>query len=336
MDTPNAHYDQPWKEAIEDYLEYFLDFFFPQVHALIDWTRDYQSLDKELQQISPTATSGEREGDKLFQVWQRNGEDAYILIHIEVQSQEDTDFSERMYIYHYRSFDLHKKVISLAILGDDRPTWRPQAYRYELGGCSVNFVFPTAKLLDYESRCESLERESNPFALLVMAHLKTKATTGKAEERETWKWHLVRLLYERGYTEEEIVRFFRLLDWMMTLPQVLQDSFDTKLRNYQEERKMPILSNIELRAIEKGREEGRQEGLQEGRQEGLQEGLQAGILENARSSVLEVLTVRFDRVPSELSDSIEQITDVATLQNLHRQAISIESLTEFDRLLDNN
>ncbi|MGC9505576.1 transposase [Baaleninema sp.] len=316
MDTPNANYDQPWKEAIENYLEYFLEFFFPPVHALIDWTRDYQSLDKELQQISPNATSGEREGDKLFQVWQRNGEDAYILIHIEVQSQEDTDFGERMYIYHYRSFDLHKKVISLAILGDDRPTWRPQNYHYELGGCSVNFVFPIAKLLDYESQWESLERESNPFALLVMAHLKTKATNNKAEERESWKWHLVQLLYERGYTEEDIIKFFRLLDWMMTLPQVLQDSFDTKLQNYQEERKMPILSNIELRAIEKGRE--------------------AGILENARSSVLEVLTVRFDRVPSELSDRINQITDVATLQNLHRQAISIESLTEFDRLLDND
>ncbi|MGC9505993.1 MAG: hypothetical protein ACP5D4_19990, partial [Baaleninema sp.] len=36
LDTPNAHYDQPWEEAIEDYLDYFIEFFFPQVHTLID------------------------------------------------------------------------------------------------------------------------------------------------------------------------------------------------------------------------------------------------------------------------------------------------------------
>jgi signal transduction histidine kinase len=51
LDTPNANYDQPWKEAIEYYLEPFLTFFFPEVHTLIDWNRDYQSLDKELQQV---------------------------------------------------------------------------------------------------------------------------------------------------------------------------------------------------------------------------------------------------------------------------------------------
>ena len=62
MNTPNANFDQPWKEAIEDYLEQFLEFFFPQVHALVDWSRGYESLDKELQQISPGAESGEREG----------------------------------------------------------------------------------------------------------------------------------------------------------------------------------------------------------------------------------------------------------------------------------
>ncbi|KPQ40271.1 MAG: hypothetical protein HLUCCO16_03195, partial [Phormidium sp. OSCR] len=33
-----------------------------------------------------------------------------------------------------------------------------------------------------------------------------------------------------------MIRFFRVLDWMMTLPSVLQESFDSKLRQYQEER----------------------------------------------------------------------------------------------------
>ncbi len=66
----------------------------------------------------------------------------------------------------------------------------------------------------------------------------------------------------------------------------------------------------------------------------MERGREEGILENARSSVLEMLTVRFDRVPSELVDSIEQITDVATLKQLLQQAIYIESLTAFEQLLE--
>ncbi|MCT7978458.1 Rpn family recombination-promoting nuclease/putative transposase [Laspinema olomoucense] len=321
MNTPNANYDQPWKEALDEYLEPFLAFFFPEVHQVVDWSRGYESLDKELQQITPTGSSGEREGDKLFKVWQKNGEEAYILIHIEVQSQEDSEFPERMYIYHYRSFDIHKKVISLAILGCDRPSWRPHSYSYNLAGCSVTFEFPTAKLLDYESQWETLETSLNPLAFLVMAHLKTQASTGKAEEREQYKWELVQNLYERGYTETDIINLFRLLDWMMTLPESLQQSFDTKLKNYQEERKMPILSNIERRAMEAGRKEGRQEGHQE------------GSLENARSAVLLVLSARFNSVSPELSARVNQIADILMLSQLLQQASVISSVAEFEALI---
>ncbi|WP_166482641.1 hypothetical protein [Scytonema sp. UIC 10036] len=53
MSEVKADYDNPWKEALTEYFEPFLEFFFPQVHALIDWSRTPQSLDKELQQIFP-------------------------------------------------------------------------------------------------------------------------------------------------------------------------------------------------------------------------------------------------------------------------------------------
>ena len=143
-----------------------------------------------------------------FKSGKKNGEEAYLLIHVEVQSQGDPDFDKRMYVYHYRSFDINPKVISLAILGDERPQWRPSGYSYELAGCRVEFSFPTVKLLDYQQQWETLEQSSNPFSLLVMAHLKTHVTRGQAEEREAWKWNLVQLLYERDYTEEDIIRFF--------------------------------------------------------------------------------------------------------------------------------
>ena len=44
-------YDSPWKEAMDWYFEWFMHFFFPRQHALIDWTRDSDSLDSELRKI---------------------------------------------------------------------------------------------------------------------------------------------------------------------------------------------------------------------------------------------------------------------------------------------
>ena len=55
-----ADYDSPWKEALDRYFERCLAFFFPHIHADIDWTRGYEMLDKELQPIVRRADRGRR------------------------------------------------------------------------------------------------------------------------------------------------------------------------------------------------------------------------------------------------------------------------------------
>ncbi len=47
------------------------------------------SLDKELEQITASATTEKRYAEKLFQVWLLNNRKKWLLIHIEVQSQYD-------------------------------------------------------------------------------------------------------------------------------------------------------------------------------------------------------------------------------------------------------
>ena len=129
------------------------------------------------------------------------------------RSQYEENFSQRMYIYNYRAFDLyHKPVISLAILGDERVNWRPASYNYTIAGCELTLKFPTIKLLDYEERWSELEASTNPFAIIVMAHLKTKATTRRLQQREQWKWQLIRGLYEKGLEREQIIKLFEIID----------------------------------------------------------------------------------------------------------------------------
>jgi hypothetical protein len=66
-------YDSPWKEALDAYFEPFVSLLFPQAHRQIDWSRGYESLDKEFQQVVREAEVGRRYVDKLVKVWTQDG-----------------------------------------------------------------------------------------------------------------------------------------------------------------------------------------------------------------------------------------------------------------------
>jgi hypothetical protein len=261
MTTPlTDQFDSPWKDILEIYFEDFMRFFFPAIHADIDWSQGYDFLDQELRQVVRDAELGKRLTDKLVKVVQRSGRETWVLIHIEIQSQEDGEFSERMFVYYYRLRDKYdREIASLAILGDDRETWRPGPFETDLWGCRAKFEFPTIKLLDYESRWSELEASRNPFAIAVMAHLKTKATRQDFPSRKEWKFRLTRRLYEQGYERQDILNLFKFLDWIMELPQDLKQAFRTELEQYEQERQMPYITSIEQMAKAEGKAEGKAE-----------------------------------------------------------------------------
>ena len=61
----------------------------------------------------------------MVQVGRKDGSDAWVLVHIEVQSEAEIDFAERMYVYNYRIYDrFHPRVASLAVLTDQSADWR--------------------------------------------------------------------------------------------------------------------------------------------------------------------------------------------------------------------
>jgi hypothetical protein len=252
MTSDRDDYDNPWKKVLEKYFQEFMLFFFPEIHDDIDWEKGYEFMDQEFPKIVRDDESTNMYVDKLAKVWRKSGEENIVFVHVEVQSQEEGAFSKRVFTYNHRIRDKYNgKIVSLAVLGDDRLTWRPKPYEDELWGCKVRFEFPMVKLLDYEPRWAELEASMNPFAIVVMAHLKTKSTKQDLESRKEWKFQLTRRLFEQGFDRQDIMDLFLFLDWLMELPRRLKWEFTDELALYQQEKKMPYISTIEEVAMEK-------------------------------------------------------------------------------------
>ena len=260
LESIRQDHDSPWKEALENRFPEFLALLFPAIHAEVDWNRDLEFLDKELQQVVQDAELGRRHADKLVKVWARDGGEAWLLIHVEVQGEAERTFAERMYVYHYRLFDRYQvDVVSLGVLADTTKAFRPNAFRWARWGCEIAFRFPTVKLLDWQARRSELEASNNRFALVVMAQLEAKASV-EAEERKAAKFRLVRLMYDRGYSRSDILELFRIIDWMIRLPEDLEREFLAAVYEIEEAKKMPYVTSAERFGIEKGKREGKLEG----------------------------------------------------------------------------
>ncbi|MGB3061294.1 MAG: hypothetical protein WBE17_16335 [Anaerolineae bacterium] len=152
MNRSETDYDSPWKEILEQYFPEFMAFFFPDAYADIDWQVNHEFMENELRQVIGEAELGVRRVDKLVKVYRLGGKEIWVMVHVEVQSQAEADFAERMYIYNYRLYDrYHRQIASLAVLADETRNWRPTEFGYNLWGCEVGIKFPVVKLLDYRA-----------------------------------------------------------------------------------------------------------------------------------------------------------------------------------------
>lgn len=305
-------FDSPWKEALEYYFVEFMRFFYPHAHAAIDWSKPYEFLESELQAIMRDADKGRCHADKIVKVWLLNGDEQWIAIHIEIQGSQQSEFARRMYVYNYRIFDTHgKSVASFALLTDDSRTWHPKKFEYDVLGCNVRLKFQSVKLNDFRKRWKELERSSSPMAILVLAHLQTLDTRKKDDERLLSLRKLLYLIHKNGLSVQDFRELFRLLNWMMRLPESCKERIIGTAKELTEEKyNVPFVDLLQEKSF------------------------QVGDIRTLRKILIKFLSKTFNPLPSAVTERINAIDDESVLNELTDAAFDAKSFKDFEGALN--
>ena len=329
-DAQRDDFDGAWKEVIERYLREFMDYFFPEASAGIDWSRPVRFLDKELQKLTPRALVRKGVVDKLFEAYTNDGAACLIAVHLEAQNEPIENLEERVFEYHYRIYErLKRPVASLVLLTDRSKDWRPHKFERVTLGCKISLEFPMAKLMDFAT--PDTVKKLNPFSIIVRAHRHAQASQRKPQKRFDLRMALKAEVAEAvnqiddPAERKQAIEYWegtvRFIERVMRLPEKLEIKFADEFNSHYGETAMEFMTFSEKKGYTKGVAEGEIKGEIKGEVKG------------EIKSVIGVLNTRFGEIPHRLKDAVARIDDSTKLSELLTLAVTCLSVDEFERAI---
>ena len=205
--------DELWKSIVPLLWVPFLHFCLEDWVDKIDFTREPDSLDKDLKRLMPRGKAKNRSVDFLIRVYFKDGTTKCFLLHIEVQGYADPNFELRVFQYYYRIKDKFQEPLeTLVIMIDEDPDYRPDNYREAFGQTELNFKFRMFKLLDNPP--PYLGKEENPFSIVFevawYALKQNKLKTDK--DLRNLRFGLIKRLLEKNIEEKMIYGLFDFIN----------------------------------------------------------------------------------------------------------------------------
>ena len=270
--------DSLWKAILEDIFEGFLVFFFPNAQELFDFSQPFQFLDKELEQLFPSNPDdfSPKYVDKLVKVFTKEGQEQWILIHIEVQGNTDKNFSHRMFQYFYRIYDRYQRPITaFAILTDKNKSFKPNKFETAYLGTSLRYEFNLYKILEQNEK--TLAASDNPFAMIVLTALVAlKKDKLSEEELLSQKIALLKRLSVKGFSREKITALIGFLKLYVRFGNSENDlKFEDELEQTLN-RPKATMGIVEF-VIERERRDAKNQGIEEGIEKGIGKGIEQGM-----------------------------------------------------------
>ena len=280
--------DLLWKDLLSRFFVPMLHSLLPELARDIDDKRDIVFLDKELRRLARFTRRPEggepdenRFVDLLADVPLRSGENAWILLHAEVQGRGgNEDFPLRMHRYRGLLEGRYRRpVIALALLIE--PLSKAQssgAYCWEGYGTRVSYEFPVFRI--YEGDEEALKASENPFDWAHLAGLRAWKSRGSEARKLDYLKEMLELLDERGWPHADKAQLLVFMEGVIHLTE------DGSSREYEEwentleqakEAGRMYVSIMERKGIEKGFQLGEARGIQLGRTETARNLLRMGL-----------------------------------------------------------
>jgi len=320
------HFDGLWKEALQLWLPECLALFWPHIHQQIDWTTPPVFLDKELKRLDRILKHGAQHVDLLAQLRLNTGDDALLLLHLEVQAGHiHSGFVVRIFRYRIHLLEKYRDqaILSCAILLDREQGPDTATFRHGGFGDHLIFSFPVVNLAQWRHRMAKLKAlaPTNPFVVVVLAQLEYRATAPDAT-RLVSKLRLARSLKQWNYDEATRKMLLRILDGLLLLPEPLEDQFIETLEQ-EDAVMMQLLTSADRVLLRREKAAGLEEGRQEGRREGKLEGA---------STLLETqLQRKFGSIPDWAAIRIAQ----ADVESLRQWALNVLDAERIELVFEN-
>jgi predicted transposase YdaD len=310
--------DALWKGIIDNLWDDFILFFFPILANQVDFSRGFEYLDTELQQLLPDNPTLKRHADKLIRVWFLDGEEIWFLIHIEVQGYQDKLIGKRTYECNYRIKDKYnRQVTCLVIYTDWNRKYHLKEYRDEFMGTLTIFRFNTYVLRDHSR--EELALLLNPFAAVMEAAWQHFDRPKNDQQLKLTKLDLIKRLLTRKIPKEKIraiIDFIRLYTPFTNSENSV---------NFEEELITLTKSGVTMGLQEAVLDDVKKQGIQIGRQEGREEGREEGIELSKKNFILnlwELQEMAFEKIAM-LTD-----VDVEWVQTTIKASLAEQGLSE--------
>jgi predicted transposase YdaD len=271
--------DALWKGIIDNLAIDFIAFFFPEIHAQMDNTQQIDSLDKELAAMQPQSDSKLRHADKLLRAVLKDGNETWILIHVEVQGYTDPQFTMRMFQSYYRILDKYgKPPVALAIYTDRSLSSHLSQYHSTHYQTTINYKFQTFSIISHQPA--ELRKSGNPFGFILEIARRALDPYDDDNAIINSKLEMIKYYLTQGLDKKKLRYLMDFIRYYLRFEnQNSSTIFEDKLLEiHLNQNTMGIRESILYDMKEQGREEGLEQGLEKGREQGRKAEMQKVIL----------------------------------------------------------
>ncbi len=303
-------HDQIFKKLLTTFFLEFIDLFFPEVLGYLE-PDSVEFIDKEL---FTDIVEGEKKVLDIVALAKFQEQNYSFLIHIEAQSSNQTDFSQRFFKYFCSLYlKYNRPIYPIVVFSYDAPKRLDKS----------NFIveFPDKQVLNFDYQIVQLNRlnwrdflkQKNPVAAALMAKMRIEP-----KDRAKVKAECLRLMVSLKLNPAKMQLISGFVDSYLRLNSQEETVFQSELSKMKLKEKEQIMQ-ITTSWKEEGRLEGRIEGQKQGQ----------------ANTILRLLNRKLGNIPKQIGTKIESL-EPSQLDNLTEDLLDFQSLDDLKSWLDNS